>query len=285
MVGSDDVTATALQLEGTSVIRFLRFIANQKEDGSLIRIYEHRNGVFSVHGPTDVALAARLHMDDLRAVAQLHPPAGDNLKPMDTLTFNARAAKELASAALFSTGKKVQLFSVANDGRPSLTASGSPGNLDSLESFLPNENLSAGLGEDGDTATRMNAGTEDCTVLAVKVADVKSSNRVLGIASWDASTRRLSFGQVNEDDLFSGLEAIVVATNAKEAIFCEGEVSDFDAVKIADVFNKCGVAMTTRPKKEFSSSDIADDLERLVGSKLSIARFLDMPYACSACAA
>lgn len=280
MVSSDDVTATALKLEAASVIRFIRAISSRKPDASVLRIFQHQNGIHSVHGSDNVALAARLNLDDRRAVSQLNPPSDSSMHPVDTLTFTSKAAKELAAAALFSTGKKVELFSVGNDGRPSMVASGSPGNVDSLEEFLGEADLAAGAGG----ADQMNAGTEDCTILAVKISD-KGGSRVLGICSWDVASRRLGFGQVNEDDMFSELEGIVVATHAKEAIFCEGDIAEFDSLKIDDVFDKCGVAKTTQPKMAFSASAVPEYLENLVGNKASVAAYLDLPLACEACAA
>eukprot|EP00171_Calliarthron_tuberculosum_P008050 IDg8050t1 len=228
MTSSNNATAISLQLEGNGVLRFMRYVEELKPDTSLLRLFEHKNGVFSVHGSADISLAARLNMNDLRAVAQLQAP-NNSLNPLDTLTFNGRAARELASAALFSTGKKVELYSI----RLLQQSAGTPsGQLD--------------------PSGRLDAGMSDCTILAVKMTTVKN-NRVLGVSSWDAGNQCISMAEINEDDLFSGLESIVVATNAKEAIFCE--------------------------------EDAEIDMERLVGSKLTIAKFLDMKLACAACAA
>lgn len=283
MASSNSAVAVSLHLEGTGVLRFMRFLDELKPDVSLLRLFEHKNGVFSVHGSGDISLSARLNMNDLRAVAQLQAPSGNSLKPLDTLTFNRHAARALASAALFSTGKKVELYSVSADGTPFLTASGSPGNLAGLEDSFLREMADTANGQ-ADTSGQLDAGMSDCTTLAVKMSTVKN-NRVLGVASWDSTSQCISMTEINEDDLFSGLESIVVATNAREAIFCEGDVTEFDLAKISDVFDKCGTALTTQSKKVFSAEDIEGDLEKIVGSKLTIAKFLDMKLACAACAA
>lgn len=274
-------TAVFLKLDGSILSRFMREVSNLTPNASLLRIFEHKNGVFSVHGTGDVSLAARLNIGDLRDVAQLHGPPEKSLRPMDTLTFNRRTARSLAAAALFSIGKKVELYGVSVDGSLALTSQGTPGNLDGLEeSFLHDaEGRDNGL---AGASSRVDAGMRDCTIIAVKVKYIKN-DRIVGVASWDASNQLISMGEINEDDVFSGLESIVVATNAREAILCE-DFSDFDKEKISDVFEKCGASMTTQSTKRFSLDTIENELKELVGnSKHTIAKILDMRLACFSC--
>ncbi|CDF35131.1 unnamed protein product [Chondrus crispus] len=124
---------------------------------------------------------------------------------------------------------------------------------------------------------------DDGAVIAVKVSTERSMT-VVGISAWDAARRTLCIGELYEDDMFSNLEGIIVATNAKEAIFCESDFSAFDKTKLVDVIEKCGVAMTMVKKQKFKSDDLPVDLERLAGSHVAITKYLDKKAGISATA-
>lgn len=275
--------AAALQLDNrSSLLRFVRNVLANQSDPSTLRLYEHRNGQFSIHGPADVALAAQLGADDLRAVSELPPVPPVSQNPLETLFFNFRIARDLASAALFSSGKKAEVYFVAADGRASLRLNGSPGNLGSLEDgFLdpdaPRGGLNPGLAQGNRHVL------DDGAVLSVRFASQKSLT-VMGICAWDAAKRTMHVSEIYEDDVFSNLESIIVATNAKEAVFSDSDMSAFDKAKLIDVIEKCGVAMTLQKRSKFNPANAQVDLERLVGSNLEIAKYLDKKTAVSAIA-
>lgn len=281
MAESSSVAASALQLEKPSVLRFVRNISSLLSDTATLHLFEHRNGMYSIHGPSDVSLAGRLSADDFRSVCELPaaPPAVQ--KPLETLYFGFRIARDLVAAALFSAGKKVEVRFVGPDGRTSVKLQGSPGNPDELEDvFLDSFNAhgTSNLAQGVDKTM-----LDDGAVIAVRVSTERGMT-VVGISAWDAARRTLSIGQLYEDDMFSNLEGIIVATSAKEAIFCESDFSTFDKTKLVDVIEKCGVAMTMLKKPKFKSDDLSVDLERLAGSHVAITKYLDKKAAISATA-
>lgn len=283
MAEVSNATAIALQLDSTStLLRFIRSVTSEISDASTLRLYEHRNGQYSIHGEADVGLSIRLGVEDLHSVSELPTVPSVWEHPLETVLFSFRIARNLASAALFSAGKKVEIYYVVADGRASLKLQGSPGNLGDLEDEFLDPSVNAG---------RLGASTvgnrdvlDDGAVLAVRIVNEKSI-LLMGVCAWDAAKRTLHMSQIYEDDVFSNLESVIVSTNAKEAIFCEADMSLFDQTKLVDVIEKCGVAMTLEKRPKFNPANVPVDLERLVGSKLEIAKFLDKKTAISAVAA
>ncbi len=267
---------STLELDNAGVLRFLRFFSSLKQDSSVYRLFHHSKArCYSVHGENDLDVVHRLNPNaQQQPMFQLHAPNGNSLKPLDSLTFDRNMARKLTSDALFSMGKHVELYEVSPDGRPNLTAKGTPGALGELESSILISRS---------TVQEAAHSESDYTVLAVKVRTAKG-NKILGIACWDLSKRRLSLSEIQEDSLFSTLESVVVGTNAKEVVFCEGDLADMEKEKITEVLEQCHAAMSVKPRAVFSqtNSHIALDLETLSGSKISLSKFLDLKLACVA---
>ena len=249
-------TAAILNLgDAATLLRFTRSITPHTSEQTL-HVYEHKTS-FSVHGHAHTSLAARL-LPDLPATADL--PSNP---PLPTCALDPRTARDLVRCGL-AEGHRVTIWNVSNDGRVNARLSGSPGNPDTLEEFL------------GETVA-------DGAVLSVRVA-TNRSQLCMGVAIWDATACTLRVGETLEDDSFSRFEAILVSSHAREALICESDMSSFDMAKIADVSQRCGVALTTHPRKAFAATDFPADLERLVGSRHSIAPFLENKNASSAAA-
>ncbi|KAI0566132.1 DNA mismatch repair protein Msh2 [Gracilaria domingensis] len=161
------------------------------------------------------------------------------------------------------------MWGVCTDGRIVSRMDASPGNLSSLESWL------------GDSRT---AALDDGSVISIRIVRDKGQ-RLMGVCSWDEASSTLSVLHVMEDDSFSNLETIIVATNAREALFCDSDSSEFEIAKLHDVLTKCGVASTSLKKRSFNPADVPSDLEKLVGSKHTISNFLDTQVVVSAISA
>ena len=267
---------SSLELDNAGVLRFLRFFSALEQNSSVYRVFYHSKArCFSVHGANDVDVARRLNSNaHQQPMFQLHIPEDISCKPLDTLTFDRALARKLTSDVLFSIGKHVEYYEVSQDGRPSLTAKGTPGALGDLENTI----LVTPSVANGHTGIET-----EYTILAVKIQCAKEI-RTLGIACWDLANRCLSLCEVQEDALFSSLEAVIIGTSAKEVVFCEGDLVDIEKEKIAELFEQCHTAMTVQPKQTFSNanSDIALDFETLSGSKLASSKFLDLQLACTA---
>lgn len=284
MTDVSNATATALQLDSSpNLLRFIGGVTSHISDTSTLRLYEHRNGQYSIHGEADVGLSVRLGVEDLRSVSEL--PAIPTVweHPLETILFSYRIARSLASAALFSAGKKVEIYSVGSDGRAVLDMRGSPGNLGRMEDDFLDPSSNPGGRAVASTVENRDV-LDDGAVLAIKIINEKSI-MLMGVCAWDATTRTMQMSQMYEDDVFSNLESVIVATNAKEAIFCESDMALFDQAKLVDVVEKCGVAMTLQKRQHFNPANVPVDLERLVGSSLEITKFLEKKTVISAVAA
>ncbi|CAN8063192.1 unnamed protein product [Agarophyton chilense] len=260
----DNPTAIALQLEAPATLnRFARAASSALTSESTLALFEHRNNQYSVHGSIHTQKAARLLPNDCHTSTDL--PASP---PLPTLHFDIRTARTLASLAL-QNGLKIHIWGVCTDGRIVSRMDASPGNLSSLDAWL------------GDSRS---AALDDGSVISVRIL-MEKGQRVMGVCSWDDVSSTLSVLHVMEDDSFSNLETIIVATNTREALFCESDTSDFEMAKLQNVLTKCGVAATSLNKRSFDPADVPSDLEKLVGSKHTIANFLDTRVSVSAISA
>lgn len=263
-----------------------------------MRIYEHKNAMYSVHG-RDTEVAGRVGLDDLRApefISSGVPGSGAasaGSTPLSTLPMQYRLCKQLVVLLLQEAGKKIVLL-LRSGTSVSIKASGSPGALGSLEAeFFETEDAFA------DAAGRGDSGGGG--VLAIRV----SNNGQLGLAHWDTATRTLAVTSLHHGDsgCLDELEGALVSTGAKELLLCAGDALACDASKLDDTLNELGVAKTERKRPEFDAEDVDRDIGLLVGDgrrrgnaaprvgaggvnpALHTVPFLDQPLARSAAAA
>lgn len=266
-----------------------------------MRIYEHKNAMYSVHG-RDTEVASRVGLDDLRAPEFLSSGlSGSGASsaagvPLSTLPMQFRLCKQLVVLLLQEAGKKIVLL-LRSGASVSLKASGSPGALGSLEAaFFETEDAFTDAAAGG-----AGAGGGGGGVLAIRVANTGQ----LGMAHWDTATRALAVTSLHHGDsnCLDELEAALVSTGAKELLLCAGDALPCDASKLDDILNDLGVAKTERKRPEFDAEDIDRDLGLLVGDGrrrgnaaprvgaggvnpvLHTVPFLDQPLARSAAAA
>lgn len=242
--------------------------SKQKKDtsprDSPVRLFEHKNGTWSVHGP-DVIVAARFGAEDLRAVQSLVARDGSEL---ETVWFGVRIARDLCGKVL-EAGRKVEWHVEKREGEISLKGKGSPGSLSGLQELLGGE----GGGE---------MAVSEGGVIAVK----KGSKGRLGAAIWDGGRRTLSLGEFDDGENFADLEALLTSTRSMEALFCASDWSPYEIKKLEKVLESCGTARTDRNDFGRGSNEQAEfDLSRLAGSKFRVTRYLDMKLALSACTA
>lgn len=267
--------ASALGLVDGAIPKYLRSISRVASLPGALRLFSHTTkNQFALHGPC-ITLAAALRVEDPRAPETLPGPDG----PVDTLMVSPRAARDMAAAALFSAGKKVMLINVSKEGVCSVVAKASPGSLDEIEKWMDLDVAVDNLPE----RPLMDGGT----VVAVRVFGKGKSGATgnVGVAAWDAGRKRMSLMELHDDDVFSGLESLLVAVNAMEVLVCDGDLGKFETDKMGAMLEECGIACTFLEKKRFADGDVDVDLERLVGSALPLVKFLDMKRALPAAAA
>lgn len=262
--------AKALQLDNQpSLNRFVRTVKSLSEDAHTLHLFEHRNNLFSVHGHAQTQLAKQLASNYVTQISEL-----PSVPPLPTVYFNFRVSKNLIRATLFTVGRKVSIWTVPSDGRPTVRAKGSPAHVDDLDHWLDDEA--------SQEAIVSNSCTNN-TVLAIRFGRAKNMLRI-GVVLYDNTHRILSTNELYEDESFSMLERLLVATNAKEVICCDGDVAGIEAEKLAEVSEHCQAALTVLDKRQFSASNLSIDLERLLGSAVKAAGILDCKLASSATA-
>jgi len=113
-------------------------------------------------------------------------------------------------------------------------------------------------------------------VMALRLSGA-AVDRQIGVAYADSTQQSLGLCEFADDDQFANLEAITVQLGAKECVM--GSESSVEATKVKDVLQRCGVAVTTRKRSEFSATTLKQDLSRLVAPGSTQDDYADMPNA------
>ncbi|CAG8440794.1 12318_t:CDS:10 [Acaulospora colombiana] len=130
----------------------------------------------------------------------------------------------------------------------------SPGNIQELEDLLFS-NVDAAASP---------------VVLSVKLAS-REGQKIVGVAFADTTIRELGLSEFVDNDLCTNFESLLIQLGVKECIIQADESrKDYDLSKLRDVMNKCDVVITELKKNEFSTKDIEQDLNRLLGDEISV---------------
>ncbi|XP_039248324.2 DNA mismatch repair protein Msh2-like isoform X2 [Styela clava] len=129
-----------------------------------------------------------------------------------------------------------------------LSCKASPGNLTQIEDLLfKNNELKA----------------TSSGVIAVKQFQSNSGGRNVGIGFIDTITREIQVAEFEDNEVFSNLESTIIQLGARECLLQKLDQTS-ECTKLAEVVKRSGVLMSERPKKEFQSKDLIQDLGRIL---------------------
>ncbi|CAF1072794.1 unnamed protein product [Adineta steineri] len=211
-----------------------------------IRLFE-RNEFYTCHGD-DALFIARELLHSTNALK--YWKTSDTNKPLETIYISNKQFEDILRKLLLVKQYRVEVWKKAQKASNewSLAYHGSPGNLTQFEDILYASSSTA---------------QESSGVLACKLA-TENGVTVIGLALIDVQTLTIKMCEVTVSNHYSNLETILVQLGPKECLLPSFTSTEDNYLQLKKVIEKSGVLVTERPKAEFSSKDIKQDLCRLL---------------------
>ncbi|CAF3356264.1 unnamed protein product [Rotaria socialis] len=211
-----------------------------------IRLFE-RNEYYTCHGDDALFIAREL----LRSTNALkYWKTSDGNKPLETIYVSNKQFEDILRQLLLVKQYRVEVWKkpqkVSNEW--TLAYHGSPGNLTQFEDIL---------------FSSSSISQESSGVLSCKLA-TENGVIVVGLALIDVQTLTIKLCEVTVSTHYSNLETILVQLGPKECLLPTFTSTEDNYLQLKKVIEKSGVLVTERPKADFVSKDIKQDLCRLL---------------------
>ncbi|KAJ1824509.1 MSH2 protein [Coemansia sp. RSA 2671] len=260
-----------LDLDKSSEQGFCKFYASLDAQENTIRVFERSNGdYYSVHG-ADAEYVANVVYKTTTVIKYI---GGGSSTGLASCTMSRIVAENFLRDALLKYQLRVEIYAPQDSGKPGpwkVLRTASPGNLQQVEELLF-------------------ANTEMVTVpLVMAVAfKVAVDQMQCGVAFVDPAQRSMGVCEFTDNDVFSNLESLVIQLGVRECLVeTPTAVRHLEHTKLVSVLERCGVVVTERPRSQFSSTDMEQDLGRLLELTAPVASLpeLDLKSAMSTLAA
>jgi len=237
---NDRITST-VDTEFHSVYRKL-----PKKTAVTIRLFE-RGEYYTCHGD-DALFIARELLQSTNALK--YWKTSDANKPLETIHISNKQFEDILRKLLLIKQYRVEIWkkNQKNSNDWTLAYHGSPGNLTQFEDILYSSSQSS----------QASAGVISC-----KLATENGVN-IVGLALIDVQTLTIKMCEVTVSNHYSNFETILVQLGPKECLLPTFTATEDNYLQLKKVIEKSGVLVTERPKVDYSSKDIKQDLCRLL---------------------
>ncbi|KAG8529307.1 MutS-like protein [Bacidia gigantensis] len=228
-------------------IRFFRALPTKDED--TVRIFD-RGDYYTAHGD-DATFIARTAYKSTSVLRQLGKPESG----LSSVTMTPTVQRNFLREALFSRGKRIEIWAATGRMQWKIVKSASPGNLQDVEDELGEQYNAAPI------------------ILAVKVTAKASEARNVGVCFADASARELGVSEFLDNDLYSNFESLLIQLGVRECLLqIDSQRKDPELAKLRSIADNCGVAVADCTPADFGIKDIEQDLARLLREEGSAGR-------------
>ena len=244
---------------------FIRFFRNlPAKDEETVRIFE-RGDYYTAHGDDAIFIARTVSLichENKKGSAEntkvykstsVLKQLGKSDNGLPSVTMTPTVHRNLLRAALFTLGKRVEIWAATGRMQWKVVKQASPGNLQDIEDELGEQHNSSPI------------------ILAVKVSAKATEARNVGVCFADASVRELGVSEFLDNDLYSNFESLLIQLGVKECLLqADGQRKDVELAKLRSIADNCGVAIAERAAGDFGTKDIEQDLSRLLRDERSV---------------
>lgn len=227
---------------------FVRFFKSLPEKPATTIRFFNRVDYYTLHG-SDAIFAAKEVFKTSSVVKQIG--AGDN--KLESVVLSKANFESFVRDLLLLKQYRVEVFTSKGGTRNasdwSLEYKGSPGNLVQFEDVLfSSQDQVVGS-----------------AVIAVKLSK-DEKNKFVGVGFVETADHKFCVCEFPDDDHFTNLEALIVQLGPKECLIPQGDGSPEQAA-LKKVLDRSNILVTGRKKADFSTSNLASDLNRLLHFK------------------
>ncbi|KAJ2050984.1 MSH2 protein [Coemansia sp. S16] len=271
---SKQVERPDLDLDKSSEQGFCKFFSSLSAQENTIRVFERSNGdYYSVHG-ADAEYVANVVYKTTTVIKYI---GGSSSTGLASCTMSRIVAENFLRDALLKYQLRVEIYAPQDSGSKQgggswkVSRTASPGNLQQVEELLF-------------------ANSEMVAVPLVMAVTFKVAvdQMQCGVAFVDPAQRSMGVCEFTDNDVFSNLESLVIQLGVRECLVeKETAMRHLEHTKLVGVLERCGVVVTERARPQFASTDMEQDLGRLLELTAPVASLaeLDLKSAMGALAA
>ncbi|KAJ2753881.1 MSH2 protein [Coemansia pectinata] len=271
---SKQVDRPDLDLDKSSEQGFCKFFSSLAAQENTIRVFERSNGdYYSVHG-ADAEYVANVVYKTTTVIKYI---GGNSSTGLASCTMSRIVAENFLRDALLNYQLRVEIYAPQDSGSKQggsswkVSRTASPGNLQQVEELLF-------------------ANSEMVAVPLVMAVTFKVTvdQMQCGVAFVDPAQRSMGVCEFTDNDVFSNLESLVIQLGVRECLVeKETAMRHLEHTKLVGVLERCGVVVTERARSQFASTDVEQDLGRLLELTAPVASLaeLDLKGAIGALAA
>ncbi|CAI2183555.1 19637_t:CDS:10, partial [Funneliformis geosporum] len=235
-----------------------------QKSNNTIRLFERSNGdYYSIHGDDALFIA----QDFYKTSSVIKYLGGDMNKGIPSCTLSRLACDTFLRDALLNKQMRIEIWVQGSKGQWKLVKNASPGNIQAFEDHLFSDvEISASP-----------------IVLSVKLG-MQKEQKIVGVSFADTTIRELGVSEFIDNESFSNFESLLIQLGVKECVIPLDE-KDYDLLKLRDIIERCDIVITERKKSEFTTKDIEQDLNRLLGDDISVMSLpeFEMKHAMASC--
>ncbi|XP_078490146.1 DNA mismatch repair protein Msh2 [Ciona intestinalis] len=228
-------------------VGFFKFCDSLPEKAdATYRVFDH--GEFYSSHSKDADLAAKHIFKSSTAVKEL----GKKDAKVPTVFLSQLNFESLARDLLLVMQYRLEVYRQLSNRKWELAYKASPGNLNEVEDILF---------KNVDIADQTSS-----AVIGVKYTLAAGGQSTVGLAYVDTRSCEVMYAEFSDNDHFSNLESAIIQLGPKECLVPKLDTSH-EASKLSEVIKRSGLLITERPKSDFSTKDLAQDLKRLIKTK------------------
>eukprot|EP01135_Chromosphaera_perkinsii_P002024 Nk52_evm71s215 gene=Nk52_evmTU71s215 len=242
-----DVDTKNVNLDNKSEVSFVNFYHAMPKKPSTTFQFFNRGDYYTVHGE-DALMMAKDFFHTMGVVKYV----AFGKKELPYVVVNRMMYESSLRELLLLRQYRVEVYAkVGMSSSWKLSLKGSPGNLQEFEESLFNT---------ADIST-------SAVVMAVYIGN-DNGQRAVGVAYGDATMRKIGLVEFVDNDQFGNLEALVVQLAARECLLSTDNSPD--AEKVRKIVERCGILITNMKRSDFNSSNVVQDLERILKTKTAV---------------